>query len=114
MVKKIVLFIYFTFLCALALFSIFLAWFNQSLLIFVIEVAIDLILICGVVLYSRKVYFKPWILIFAISLFLQIFILTKAPYMDLSDFIVWLLILAPAVYMNIVASGLFHNDTVNE
>jgi len=112
MIKKIFLFVYFTFLCAIALSSMFFTWFNQPLFVFVMEVVIDLTLIAGIVLYSKKVFFKPWLFVFAIAMILQIYILIKAPYMEFPDFLAGLLILAPAVYMNIVVAGLFDREPV--
>ena len=110
MVKKILLFIYLTFLGAITISSIYYTWQHESSVILGIEIAIDLIIVGGVVLYFRKIFFKPWVLIFIIALILQIVLLTRAPYIEPADSVLWLLMLAPAVYMNIVICGLFKDD----
>jgi len=107
LIRKTAILCYLAFLGAIAFWGMFHTWFNEPLLIFVAEVAIDLILIAGVILYWRGVFHKVWIFVFTAAVILQSIVLARSPYVEFADFMVWILMLVPAVYMNIIVCGLF-------
>jgi len=105
MIKKIILFIYIAFLLLFAASSIISVWLSDPLIILAIEVITDLIIVSGVILFVKKVRYKPWAFII-----FQIFIFIQYPSQEISEFFLWTVILAPAVLMNIQVTGLFNSQ----
>jgi len=110
MIKKIILFIYIAFLLLFAASSIISVWLSDPLIILAIEVITDLIIVSGVILFVKKVRYKPWAFMLALSIIFQIFIFIQYPSQEISEFFLWTVILAPAVLMNIQVTGLFNSQ----
>ncbi|MEE9913588.1 MAG: hypothetical protein K4571_17890 [Deltaproteobacteria bacterium] len=112
MIKKAILFIYLAFLIVIAGISIFWVWTSSSLLISCIEAVTDVIMISGVILYLRKVQFRPWAFVFAAAIVLQIFLFVEENFTALIHYVLWMVILAPALYMNAKVAGRWNREIV--
>ncbi len=99
-ITLIVCYLYLCILIILALCNFLISYVNYSALDLGLEIICDVILIAGVFLYIRKIYWKYWIIPFSIALIIQIIQFTIRIPSDISDILFWLIVLTPAFFMN--------------
>ena len=112
MIKKVFIIIYFLILLALAIVSILTTWLNEPIKIIILEIIIDIVIMSGVVFafYNKRI--KWWIIPFVLSVIGEVYLLYIDKRVSVAGAIQWTVILMPAVYLNLLATGLI-GDFIN-
>ncbi len=112
--NKVVIITYLFLLSLLSLISISASYYIDTTYIFATEVIVDIIFIFGVIFYYKRLFLKAWGTVFLFALTGEIILLITDSRSQLVDISFWILILSPAIYMNIRNLYIFSPHSVSE
>ena len=106
MIRNITLIIYSLILLSLAVGSIAITSVKDTALIIVLELAVDITLITGVILYIKHRSFSWWRVLFISAVLGECYLLATDKSTDSLDIVIWVLVLLPALILNSSVAGL--------
>jgi len=106
MITNIILIVYSLFLVILAIGSSFIVYAKDATPILALELAVDITLIAGVILYVRRYQFSWWRVLFVGAVVGECYLLFTEPTSELLDTVIWVLILLPAFVVNLSVASL--------
>jgi len=104
--KRIFLYTYAIALSALAFISVATTFTLDNLLFFSLDFIISFLIVCGVFLYIKGAQYQIWKMIFLLIFLVQIYFLFSDERMQYYDILFWIVVLAPAFYMNAKVAGI--------
>jgi hypothetical protein len=106
MIRNISLIIYALLLIGLAIGSIAISLANDEALVIALELMVDVTLIAGVVLYVKRLSFNWWRVLFIGAVLGECYLLATDRKLETQVFIIWVLVLLPALILNSSVAGL--------
>ena len=106
MIRNISLVIYTLLLIGVAIGSIAMSFANDAALLIALELMVDVTFIAGVVLYIRRLSFNWWRVLFVGAVLGECYLLASDHNLAIQDFIIWALVLLPAIVINSSVAGL--------